>query len=74
MRRARARRLAAVVAVSTSQAACCRSRPQVATQAGSGQAAQPSSEGVGGCDHERVELALGVGGGLDRRAPCGQPH
>jgi hypothetical protein len=21
-----------------------------------------------------VELALGVGGGLDGRAPCGQPH
>jgi hypothetical protein len=31
MRRAKVRRLAAVAAVSTSQVACCRSRPQVAT-------------------------------------------
>jgi hypothetical protein len=45
-----------------------------ADQAGSGQAAKPGAEGVGCGDDQRVQLALGVGGGLDRRAPGGQPH
>jgi hypothetical protein len=48
--------------------------PAGGDQSGSGQAAQPSSKGVGGGDHEGVELSLGVGGGLDCRTPGGQPH
>jgi hypothetical protein len=40
--------------------------PAGADQAGRGQAAKPAAKGVGGGDHERVQLALGVGGGLDR--------
>jgi hypothetical protein len=48
--------------------------PTGADQARRGQATQPAAEAVRGSDHQGVELALGVGGRLDRRAPCGQPH
>jgi hypothetical protein len=34
---------------------------------------QPLTEGVGGDDDQGMQLALGVGSGLDRRAPCCQP-
>jgi hypothetical protein len=48
--------------------------PTGADQAGCGQAAKPPAEGIG-CGHDEcVELALGVGGSLDRRTPLGQPH
>jgi hypothetical protein len=48
--------------------------PTGADQAGCGQAAKPPAEGIG-CGHDEcVELALGVGGGLDRGAAGGQPH
>ena len=43
-------------------------------QARRGQATQPPTEAVGSGDHEGVELALAVGGGLNRRASGGQPH
>jgi hypothetical protein len=45
-----------------------------ADQARSGQAAKPVAKGIGSGDHQGVELALGIGGGLDRRAAGGQPH
>jgi hypothetical protein len=45
-----------------------------ADQAGSGQAAKSVAEGIGSGDHQGMELALGVGGRLDRRAAGGQPH
>jgi hypothetical protein len=48
--------------------------PTGGDQARRGQATQPPPEAVGGGDNEGVELALGVGGSLDRRAPGGQPH
>ena len=35
---------------------------------------EPFSQDVGCGDHQRVQLALGVAGGLDRRAAGGQPH
>jgi hypothetical protein len=41
--------------------------PAGADQFGCGQTTQPAAEGVGH-DDERMELALGVGGGLDRRS------
>jgi hypothetical protein len=48
--------------------------PAGADQTGRGQASKPSTEGIGSGDDERVQLALGVAGGLDRRAARGQPH
>jgi hypothetical protein len=48
--------------------------PAGADQAGRGQARQPAAEAVRGRDDQRMQLALGVGGGLDRRAPGSQPH
>jgi hypothetical protein len=65
MRRARARRLATVAAVSGSPSVRWRSRPQAVTSWRS-VIPKPSTEGIGSGDHERVQLALGVAGGLDR--------
>ena len=45
-----------------------------ADQAGCGPARQPATKRVRSGDDEGVELALGVGGGLDRGAARGQPH
>ena len=39
-----------------------------------GQSAKPTTEHVGGGYHQGVQLPLGVGGGLNRRAACRQPH
>jgi hypothetical protein len=35
---------------------------------------EPFPQDVGCGDHQRVQLALGIPGGLDRRAAGGQPH
>jgi hypothetical protein len=71
MRRARARRLAAVAVVSVSQLVCWRSRRQAVTSWG-----WPcwggDRGGVLGSGDQGVELALGVAGGLDRGAAGGQ--
>jgi hypothetical protein len=45
-----------------------------ADQARSGQAAKPVAEDVWRGDHQRMQLALRVGGGLDRGAARGQPR
>jgi hypothetical protein len=48
--------------------------PAGADQMRRGQAAKPAPEHIRSGDHERVQLALGVAGGLDRGAAGGQPH
>jgi hypothetical protein len=48
--------------------------PAGADQAGCGQITQAAAEGVGSGDDQRMQLALGVGGRLDRGAPGGQSH
>jgi hypothetical protein len=73
MRRAKARRLAAVAAVSGSRSARWRSRPQVATRRGVVRS-RSRPERIRSGDDQGLQLALGVGGGLDRRTPGGQPH
>jgi len=74
MRWARARRLATVAAGLDIPGGPLAPPPTGADQAGCGQAAKPGAEGIG-CGHDEcVELALGVGGGLDRGAAGGQPH
>ena len=45
-----------------------------ADQARRGEIPQPTAEGIGSSNDQRVELALAVGGGLDGRAGGGQPH
>jgi hypothetical protein len=74
MRRASVRRLAAVAVVSLSQSLPWRSCPQPEHQLMGGQLAKPAAERFGDGDHQGVQLALGVAGGLDRGAACRQPH
>jgi hypothetical protein len=73
MRRPRARRLAAVAAVSGSPSTRSRSRPQVLTRQGVVRTRSRLRRGIGSGDHQRVQLALGVGGRLDGGAASGQP-
>jgi hypothetical protein len=74
MRRPRARKLAAVAAVSGSPSTRSRSRPQVQTRRGVVRSRSRLRRGIGSGDHQRVQLALGVGGRLDGGAASGQPH
>jgi hypothetical protein len=72
MRRARARRLAAVAVVWVSQLVCWRSRRQAGTRWGMAMFRRRPRRVLGGGD-QRVELSLGVAGGLDRGAAGRQP-
>jgi hypothetical protein len=48
--------------------------PAGADQARRGERTQSAAEAIGGGEDQGMQLALGVGGGLDRRTPGGQPH